>query len=206
MMTVSKIEPLSKSRYKVFIEGQFAFTLYKGELSRYHIAEDNRIDEEVYDILRKLVIKRAKLRAMHLLSDMGRTESQLRTKLKQGGYPDEAVEEAVRYVKSFGYINDAEYVRSFIDSRKEKKSKKEIYAALKQKGVDSDIIEQVFEEMDYGEEDSRQAIEALMRKRNYNPDTADLKEKQKLMGYLMRKGFRYEDVNSVLNSADSDIW
>ncbi len=206
MMTVSKIEPLSKSRYKVFIEGQFAFTLYKGELSRYHIAEDNRIDEEVYDILRKLVIKRAKLRAMHLLSDMGRTESQLRTKLKQGGYPDEAVEEAIRYVKSFGYINDAEYVRSFIDSRKEKKSKKEIYAALKQKGVDSDIIEQVFEEMDYGEEDSRQAIEALMRKRNYNPDSADLKEKQKLMGYLMRKGFRYEDVNSVLNSADSDIW
>lgn len=206
MMTVSKIEPLSKSRYKVFIEGQFAFTLYKGELSRYHIAEDNRIDEEVYDILRKLVIKRAKLRAMHLLSDMGRTESQLRTKLKQGGYPDEAVEEAIRYVKSFGYINDAEYVRSFIDSRKEKKSKKEIYAALKQKGVDSDIIEQVFEEMDYGEEDSRQAIEALMRKRNYNPDSADLKEKQKLMGYLMRKGFRYEEVNSVLNSADSDIW
>lgn len=206
MMTVSKIEPLSKSRYKVFIEGQFAFTLYKGELSRYHIAEDNRIDEEVYDILRKLVIKRAKLRAMHLLSDMGRTESQLCTKLKQGGYPDEAVEEAIRYVKSFGYINDAEYVRSFIDSRKEKKSKKEIYAALKQKGVDSDIIEQVFEEMDYGEEDSRQAIEALMRKRNYNPDSADLKEKQKLMGYLMRKGFRYEDVNSVLNSADSDIW
>ena len=105
-----------------------------------------------------------------------------------------------------GYINDAEYVRSFIDSRKEKKSKKEIYAALKQKGVDSDIIEQVLEEMDYGEEDSRQAIEALMRKRNYNPDSADLKEKQKLMGYLMRKGFRYEDVNSVLNSADSDIW
>ena len=206
MMTVSKIEPLSKSRYKVFIEGQFAFTLYKGELSRYHIAEDNRIDEEVYDILRKLVIKRAKLRAMHLLSDMGRTESQLRTKLKQGGYSDEAVEEAIRYVKSFGYINDAEYVRSFIDSRKEKKSKKEIYAALKQKGVDSDIIEQVFEEMDYGEEDSRQAIEALMRKRNYNPDSVDLKEKQKLMGYLMRKGFRYEEVNSVLNSADSDIW
>ena len=198
MMTVSKIEPLSKSRYKVFIEGQFAFTLYKGELSRYHIAEDNRIDEEVYDILRKLVIKRAKLRAMHLLSDMGRTESQLRTKLKQGGYPDEAVEEAIRYVKSFGYINDAEYVRSFIDSRKEKKSKKEIYAALKQKGVDSDIIEQVFEEMDYGEEDSRQAIEALMRKRNYNPETADAKEKQKMMGYLMRKAFSYQDVRNVL--------
>ena len=198
MMTVSKIEPLSKSRYKVFIEGQFAFTLYKGELSRYHIAEDNRIDEEVYDILRKLVIKRAKLRAMHLLSDMGRTESQLRTKLKQGGYAEDAVEAAIRYVKSFGYIDDMEYARSFIDSRKERKSKKELYAALLQKGLSSEIVEQVFEEADYGEKDSRQAIEALMRKRNYNPETADAKEKQKMMGYLMRKGFSYQDVRNVL--------
>ena len=46
--------------------------------------------------------------------------------------------------------------------------------------------------------DSRQAIEALMRKRSYNPETADAKEKQKMMGYLMRKGFSYQDVRNVL--------
>ena len=187
MMTVTKIEPLSKTRYKVYLDGQFAFTLYKGELSRYHIAEESVIEDDIYDSLQQIITKRAKLRAMHLLSDMGRTESQLRTKLKQGGY-----------VKSFGYINDVEYARSFIDSRKERKSKKELYAALVQKGVSSEIVEQVFEEADYGEEDSRQAIEALMRKRNYNPETADAKEKQKMMGYLMRKGFSYQDVRNVL--------
>ena len=105
MMTVTKIEPLSKTRYKVYLDGQFAFTLYKGELSRYHIAEESVIEDDIYDSLRLIVIKRAKLRAMHLLSDMGRTESQLRTKLKQGGYAEDAVEAAIRYVKSFGYIN-----------------------------------------------------------------------------------------------------
>ena len=50
----------------------------------------------------------------------------------------------------------------------------------------------------YREEDSRQAIEALMRKKSYNPETADVKEKQKMMGYLMRKGFSYQDVRNVL--------
>lgn len=198
MMTVTKIEPLSKTRYKVYLDGQFAFTLYKGELSRYHIAEESVIEDDIYDSLRLIVIKRAKLRAMHLLSDMGRTESQLRTKLKQGGYEEDAVEAAIRYVKSFGYINDMEYARSFIDSRKDRKSKKELYAALLQKGVPAEIVEQVFEEADYGEKDSRQAIEALMRKRSYNPETADVKEKQKMMGYLMRKGFSYQDVRNVL--------
>ena len=83
MMTVTKIEPLSKTRYKIFIEGQFAFSLYKGELSCYHIAEECVLEEDVYEAIRKIVIKRAKLRAMHLLSDMGRTESQLRTKYRR---------------------------------------------------------------------------------------------------------------------------
>ena len=106
MMTVTKIEPLSKTRYKVYLDGQFAFTLYKGELSRYHIAEESVIEDDIYDSLQQIITKRAKLRAMHLLSDMGRTESQLRTKLKQGGYAEDAVEAAIRYVKSFGYIND----------------------------------------------------------------------------------------------------
>ena len=62
------------------------------------------------------------------------------------------------------------------------KVKKNLCGTL-QKGVPAEIVEQVFEEADYGEKDSRQAIEALMRKRSYNPETADVKEKQKMMGY-----------------------
>lgn len=197
-MTVSRIEPVSKTRYKVFIDGQFAFALYKGELSRYHIADGSEIDENVYQILYKDNVKRAKLRAMHLLSDMGRTESQLRTKLLQGGYPQKIVDEAITYVKSFGYINDREYARNFVESRKEKKSRKEIYAALCQKGLDSELIKKALNEC-YAGEDSLQAIKALLRKKGYHPGNADLKENQKIIGYLVRKGFQYEDIRKVVN-------
>ena len=101
-MTVTKIEPVTKTRYKVYVDGQFAFVLYKGELSRYHIAEDSELEEEIYQNLRKeIVLKRAKLRAMHLLNDMGRTESQLRTKLLRNDYPPDIVEEAIAYVKDY---------------------------------------------------------------------------------------------------------
>ena len=46
-------------------------------------------------------------------------------------------------------------------------------------GFRQKFVEQVFEEADYGEKDSRQAIEALMRKKSYNPETADVKEKSR---------------------------
>ena len=201
-MTVTKIEPVTKTRYKVYVDGQFAFVLYKGELSRYHIAEDSKLEEEIYQNLRKeIVLKRAKLRAMHLLNDMGRTESQLRTKLLRNDYPSDIVEEAIAYVKSFGYINDAEYARNFIENRKEKKSKKEIYAALCQKGLPKDLIETALEER-YADYDSIAAIEAIVRKKKFDPKSTDYREMQKMMGYLVRKGFRYDDIRQVIQVSE----
>ena len=197
-MRVTGVEPVSKTRYKVMIDGQFAFTLYKGELSRYHIEAGSVIELDTYQVIYKNAVKRAKLRAMHLLTDMGRTEAQLRTKLMQGGYPQNITEEAIKYVKSFGYINDREYARNFVESRKDKKSRRELYAALCQKGLASELIEEVLEEC-FDKEDSIKAIKTLLRKKDFHPETADLKEKQKVMGYLLRKGFQYEEIKSAVD-------
>ena len=87
-MTVTKVEPLTKTKYKVYLDGQFAFVLYKGELSRFGIKEGEDIAEETEEKIRAgVILKRAKLRAMHLLEDMDRTEAALREKLRQGLYP-----------------------------------------------------------------------------------------------------------------------
>ena len=52
--------------------------LYKGELSRYHIRIHEEIEEDTYrQILSEVLEKRAKLRAMHLLTKMDRTEKEL---------------------------------------------------------------------------------------------------------------------------------
>ena len=126
MMRITRIEPVTKTKYRVSINEQFAFVVYKGELSRFHLKEESELTEDTYAEIKEVLLKRAKLRAMHLLNDMARTESQLRDKLKIGGYPPEITEAAIAYVKSFGYINDDAYIRSFIDSRKEKKSRREI--------------------------------------------------------------------------------
>ena len=121
-MIVTKTEAVAKTRYRVYIDGQFAFVLYKSELSRYQVREGQELGEGIYEKIRaEVLVKRAKIRAMHLLNAMGRTEAQLRMKLGQGGYPEDVVDEALSYVKSFGYVDDLNYARSFIAGRKEKK-------------------------------------------------------------------------------------
>lgn len=197
-MQITDIKSVSKTKFKVYLDGQFAFTLYKGELFRYRIQEDGELSEEVYQEIReKVVLKRAKLRAMHLLNDMDRTESQLRTKLLNGDYPADIVDEAIAYVKSFGYINDESYIRRFIESKRNSKSKKEIYALLMKKGVDMEQVQEILSEY-YSAEDSLNAIRDLLRKKRYDPKSATDQEMRKIYGYLARKGFGYEDIRQVI--------
>ena len=198
-MIVTRIEAVTKTKYKIEIDGEFAFVLYKGELSQYRIRQDEEITEEVYDRIRRdVILKRAKLRAMHLLTDMARTEAGLRTKLKQAMYPEDIIEQAIQYVSSFGYLNDSQYAENLILSKKDSKSKREIYAMLCEKGVSRDIIDHAFENCyEDGEEN---AIRQLIRKKNVDVLHASEKELHKLYGYLARKGFRYEDIRRVIEN------
>ena len=201
-MKVTRTEAVTKSKYKVYIDGQFAFVLYKGELSRYHMNEGSEVSRELFDQVKKeVVLKRARLRALHLLNDMGRTESQLRTKLTRDGYTEDIVEDALAYVKSFGYVDDSMYARDFIDSRKTHKSRKEIYMQLLQKGIEKEEIESAMEEC-YEKEDSVAAIQKLLEKKKYDPDHATDAQKQKIMAYLVRKGFNYEDIRRSIQVSE----
>lgn len=200
MMIVTKLEPVTKTKYKVFLDGEFAFVLYKGELSRYGIKEDAQIEDEVYErVMNEVLFKRAKLRAMHLLEDMDRTESGLREKLRQGLYPDAAIDKAIQYVKSFGYIDDLQYAKRFIESKKQIKSRREIYAQLNKKGVAQDLIDLAFEDC-YETGGERDAILQIMRKKRVDPTQAGEDEMRRLYGYLARKGFRYDDIRQVIQN------
>lgn len=141
--------------------------------------------------------RKAKLRAMRLLERMDRTEAQLRRKLREDAYPEDVIDAAIQYVASFGYIGDAGYARRFVQSRQQSKSKREIREALMQRGVSKELIDQALEE-GYEDVDESEAICRLLRKRHFDAETATDVEKKKMMSYLLRKGFRYEDVLKIL--------
>lgn len=201
-LTVTKIETVTKTKYRIHIDGRITFLLYKGELSRYCLSEGAQITREQYQqIVEGTLVKRARSRALHLLNAMGRTEQQLRDKLLTGEYPPEVIDDAIAYVKAFGYLNDLEYARSFILGRKEKKSRKELYHLLQTKGLKKAEIEQALDEF-YPAEDAQIAIRVFLRKKGYDPDSASPETTRKIMGALMRKGFRYEDVRQVIQVSE----
>lgn len=204
-MKVTQIVELSKSRSKVYIEEEFAFVVYKGELRLYHIRQGEEIAEEDYHtILEEVLPRRAKLRAMNLLKSREYTTHQLRTKLKEGFYPDKVIDAALEYVASYHYTDDLRYAVSFITCHENNRSRRRIEQDLQNKGVDRDTVARAWQEWENqgGEQDEQQMIGQLLEKKHYNPLTADRKEQQRIYAFLLRKGFPGDRIRKAIRGLE----
>lgn len=200
VMIITKITELSKSRCKVYIDEKFAFVLYKGELRLYHIEEGKELSQLDYEeILSTVLPKRAKLRAMNLLQKRSYTEKQLRDKLEEGLYPTDIIEEAIEYVKSFRYIDDLQYAMDYISCYEERKARKKLESELLRKGISKEILENAFckWEESGGQQDEMTMIQEYLEKKHYN-EAGDIKEKSRIYGFLLRKGFSPERIQEAM--------
>lgn len=204
-MKVTRIEELSKSRSRIYIDEEFAFVLYKGELRSYRIVAGEELAPEDYEtIMSQVLPKRAKLRAMNLLKAREYTTKQLHDKLKDGGYPERIIAEALAYVESFHYTDDLRYAVAYITGHESTRSHRRIEQDLLGRGIDQDTLEKAWREWEAqgGTQDEPGMIRELLKKRGYDPETADRKEIQRQGAFLMRRGFSGESVRKALFSRD----
>lgn len=200
-MEITKVQALTKQKYRIFLDGESAFAVYKGELSRYHLEEGAVLPPEVYEeLVNRVLKKRATLRAMHILERTDKTEAQLRRKLEESEYPKEAVESAIAYVTSYGYLDDRRYAEHYIEWKKQGKGKARLKMELVQKGISREIIEEVLESTDFGE--TREMIRQIILKKRKTDIPMNEKEKQRLYGFLMRKGFSSSDILAVMREEE----
>ena len=200
-MEITKIQALTKQKYRIFLDGDSACAVYKGELSRYHLEEGAVLPPEVYEeLVNRVLKKRATLRAMHILERTDKTEAQLRRKLEESEYPKEAVESAIAYVTSYGYLDDRRYAEHYIEWKKQGKGKARLKMELVQKGISREIIEEVLESTDFGE--TREMIRQIILKKRKTDIPMNEKEKQRIYGFLMRKGFSSSDILAVMREEE----
>lgn len=200
-MEITKIQALTKQKYRIFLDGESAFAVYKGELSRYHLEEGAVLPPEVYEeLVNRVLKKRATLRAMHILERTDKTEAQLRRKLEESEYPKDAVESAIAYVTSYGYLDDRRYAEHYIEWKKQGKGKARLKMELVQKGISREIIEEVLESTDFGE--TREMIRQIILKKRKTDIPMNEKEKQRIYGFLMRKGFSSSDILAVMREEE----
>ena len=202
-MQILSVTPLDKRRSKVLTDEDFAFALYRGELRAYNIEEGSQLSLEVYqEILEKILFKRAKERTLYLLRSRDRTELEIRRKLKDGYYPQEAIDYAVDFLKRYRFVDDENYGRNYISTYGDKKSRKQLEFELQNKGLDREEIDRLLEECQVSEE---QQIAKFLKKKGYEKDITQPKERAKLAAALARKGFSYDAIYQVMECSDGSF-
>lgn len=91
-----------------------------------------------------------------------------------------------------GYVDDEKFARYWVENRGQLKgsSQRKLIAELRAKGVESLTIEEAMSRTDRNDRDELAKI--IAKKQARYPDT------QKLMQYLARQGFSYDDIKQAL--------
>lgn len=135
---------------------------------------------------------RVKKRALHILERMDRTEQELRMKLTQSEYPEEYIEKAIAYVKSYHYLDDYRYACTYIRYHQDKMSRTQLKMKLLQKGISRDLLGEAMEET--YEADECEQIVALLNKRKSKHTGDEQKDFNRDYQYLLRRGFSSHDI------------
>ena len=198
MGKITDIKPQAKNkgRVNVFVDGEYFCALEKLTALEYRLKAGDEIDGEklraaISDSERTAAFDRA----ARYIGLRPRTEKEMRDYLAGKNYDEDVVAYVVEKLKGYGYIDDAEFARVYIDCVAHRYGKRKIEANLKAKGVNSEIIDAALEEAD----DQSEAVTRLCEKylRSHPPD------RRKLVAYLMSKGFDYDTVKSGI--ADIDL-
>lgn len=201
--TIRQQEKL-KDRYSVYVDGKYSFSLGEGALLDSKLASGRELSaSELKDYKQlsaddKLYGNALRYAAMRLRSRWELTEYLLR---KQAS--PEAVETIMAKLERIGFINDEVFARMWVENRRLLKptSRRKLQQELKAKRISDDIINRTLQDSGDGEGDRTALQEVIVRKRRqarYRDDET------KLMQYLVRQGFGYDDVKTAIRELPAD--
>ena len=183
-------------RYSIYVDGRYVCSFSEAELLKLGLHSGQELTEGELEGLKDDSLKdKAYMRTLDLVSRRPRSEWELRDYMKRKGYDEEIVEATLNKLSNLDLINDKDFARRWIENRRLLKStsNRRLVQELRQKHIADEIIEEVMVADPADEvEMLKELVERKRRQAKYHDD-------QKLMQYLARQGFSYDDIRSALS-------
>lgn len=167
---------------------------------KYKISIDLEILDEDFEKIKFFSeVEFAKKVAMKFLKRRLKTQKEIEYKLKEQGFDFTVIEQTIKFLKEYEYVDDREYSRLFIEEKLKLNGYgiNRIKTLLNQKGVKEydyiDFLEEVDLDIEF-----ENALELATKKLNSIYEDDEYKIKRKLFSYLSYRGFNYDVINRVL--------
>lgn len=148
---------------------------------------------------------RAMNNAYALLRARPRSEAEFRQRLKLKGYKDDVVDSVIEELRRLGYVDDAKFAKLWIESRMHTNPVGDVILRheLKLKGVAASVIEEALaaKAEAYDEQNIAKSMAVEQFERFKKLDRR--KALKRVYDFLLRRGFGYEAVRSVVEEIGS---
>jgi len=188
-ITAIETQKRNKDRVSIYLDGEYAFGLARIVAAWLQVGQELS-DEKIAELAAVDGHEMAYTRALRLLNQQDRSESQIRLHLQCQGIPDEIVNEVIERLVRAGLVNDERYAQNWVDNRNEfrPRSRRALAYELKLKGVSKEIADQALSRVDE-DQLAYQAARKQARKLQHLPQP---EYRQKMLSFLARRGFSYE--------------
>lgn len=203
-MKISKIEKQKKeNRYSIFLDGEFAFGIYKDTVLKFGLRTKDKLSEEKINEIKNYDEYYAGKRiALRFLSYRQRSEKEIRDKLRSKKISNSNIDKIITTLSDLNFINDEQFAKLFLESylRKKPMGGRLISMKLLEKGIKKDIIEKVLTENYNEEEELEKCNELLMKYIKKVKSKNEMEKKRKCYQYLLSRGFDNELVREIISS------
>lgn len=137
--------------------------------------------------------------AVYYLGFKDRTEYEIAAKLKERGYSELDIAEALSKLISYGYVDDSRYVRAYFKDNAAKKGIRLIRTELSGKGINRDIINANIDEIVYEQDiDEADIVDSIYNKRFSAIDLNDDRQYRRVYSYFLRRGFSNDIISKIV--------
>lgn len=189
MSEITSIEPQKKdkTRCSVFIDGRFYCGIKLEVAVKYRLREGMQIEREELDKIQLETEKASALdKALTHISATMKTQKQVFDFLEKKGYTPAVREYVTEKLKEYGYVNDAEYCRAYINSVKGK-GKRALYADLLKRGADKNAIDAALTDMEESSSEATEILKKYLRGKELSKESI-----LKGVKYLVSRGYGYD--------------
>ncbi|HCB95225.1 regulatory protein RecX [Ruminococcus sp. YE282] len=200
-MLITAIEPRRKAMSALYLDGEYVMNLDTRTLieNRFDVGKDID-DEDLHEIIRLSNERRAKEKALWLISYRDHSKKELADKIKRT-CDEKSADKAVERMEELGLVNDESYALHYAQKLIFTKhmSKNAVVYELARKGIDKELAAEILDEI---EVDSSEQIRIIIDKKYKN--ISDEKIRRRAVAALQRLGYRWDEIKGVIEEYAED--
>ena len=200
MPRVTALEPQRNGeRINVHLDGEFAFGLAAITVQQFGLHVGRALSgEEIDALLSEDAFQRALGRALVFLGYRPRSEDEVRRRLAKAKVEPLVIDRVVARLRQDRLLDDRDFARYWVENRAafSPRGTRLLSLELRQKGVEREVVAEAL-----GEADEEEGALLAGRRRLRHYAGLDYRGfRQKMGGFLLRRGFAYETVRQAVNS------